>query len=337
MKITFTCGPGGPNYPWADPDAENGIGGSEECLILMARALADLGHEVIVYNNCGDKKGRYNGVVYVNHQFSNRMSPCDVLVAWRNWYLLTDPTLPAGKKWLWCHDQPVGCHCPTEQDVADGALKHIDKFVLLNSYHRGLYSWIPDDKVFICPIGINLSDYLEEDVYSVVREPARVLYFSHPNRGLDRLREVWPTVKAAVPEATLASFWWEPEHFRSPNEALGILPMQHLGPREVARETCRAGVFGYPCIFAPEISPATTIKAQRGGCYPVVVMQGGMVDTVKFGLEATQETFAAELIEALGMSINGDLDEVRQEMANWAQDTYNWNIVAMDWALEATR
>lgn len=336
MTIVFACGSGGPQYTWDDRSAEMGIGGSEECLILQARSLAQRGHDVIVFNKCSDEysghvwtygAGTVEYIHYSEYDKTMQTLRTDLLVAWRDWILLLNKK--AGRRWLWCHDIPVGCHCPCQEEIdrEDSAFRYIDTFVLLNEYHRSIYTVVPDERAFVCPIGVDQSPY---DA-TVERDPARVLYFSHPNRGLDRLREVWPQVKAAVPSATLASFWWESEHFRQENEALGILPMKKLGYLDVALETMKAGVFGYPCVFAPEISPATTIKAQMGGCYPVVVKQGGMRDTVKFGLDCSQEDFARNLIEALDMSINGDLDEARAEMAAWAKTVYSWPASAEAW------
>jgi len=330
LRVVFDCSTGGPLYNWAAPSVLDGIGGSEECVILLARELAKLGHDVIVYNNCGQWAGVYDGVDYRHHDQS-RVEP-DVYVAWRNWHLLADKT--ARHKWLWCHDIPLGVHCPTRDEMSS-AIEHIDKFVLLNNYHSGIYqaAGVPEGNIFVAPIGVDPEQY-DKTIRDCghIRNYARVLYFSHPGRGLDRLREVWPQVKAAVPEALLASFWWEPEHFRPADERLGILPMQKLGYRDIAVETLKSGVFGYPCTFAPEISPATTIKAQFGGAVPVVVVQGGMVDTVQFGVKCTQEFFAQELISALKMSIAGDLEEERQQMMQWARETYSWSAVAKLWS-----
>lgn len=330
MKIVFACGSGGPGYPWADPLVATGIGGSEECVILLSRELAARGHDVWVYNNCADYTGVYHGVTYRPYQdFEFRSRNEDVLVAWRNWYLLIGSK--ARHKWLWCHDIPAGCHCPCYEEIVreDSAFNHIDKFILLNNYHRSVYSHIPDDKIHVIPIGVDTRFY--ESGPDIQREPGRVLYFSHPNRGLDRLREVWPQVRREVPNATLASFWWEPEHWRSPVPELGILPMQKLGHAEIAEECFKADIFGYPSVFAPEISPATTIKAQMGGAYPVVVIQGGMCDTVQFGIRTTQDQFAGELIGALRRSAAGDLEMERLKMHQWALDTYSWASVAKRW------
>lgn len=331
MRVTFVCGSGGPAYPWNDADVDKGIGGSEEALIYLSRELAKLGHEVVVYNNCAGKVGRFNGVEYRNYVFFDKAPEADVLVAWRNWRLLVGRT--DRHRWLWCHDLPAEIHCPTPADVKQGALEHITKFSLLGDYHKRVYQdyiGIPDDKVFVCPNGV-IPEQFDQDIE---RDPARVIYFSHPGRGLDRLREVWPQVKAAVPEATLASFWWEPEHFRPADEGLGILPMRKLGHYALAAECLRAAILGYPSTFQPEIYPITTVKAQFGGAVPVVVIQGGMVDTVKYGVSCSQESFAQELIKTLKRSLAGDLEAERAEMMQWARQAYSWESIAAQWSIQ---
>lgn len=346
MKIIFLCGHGGPNYDWYDAHAEIGIGGSEECVIMLARALAVEGAEVTIVNRCGEHGGQsYNGVQYEDVRMfaSSGLMHADLVVAWRDWYQFIKNDTYGAKAWLWTHDIPVGAHHPNLDEstrAQQSANDLIDKIVYLNPYHRNLSPWWPDDKSFICPIGVNQAPY---EAGGIERDPARVLYFSHPNRGLDVLRACWPEVKRAVPSATLASFWWEPEHFRPPDEALGILPMQHLGWYEMAQETMRAGVFGYPCVFAPEISPATTIKAQMGGAYPVFVRQGGMIDTLQWGCGMdTMACFTTALISALEDSIAGCFDgrvldplTFREEMSAWAREKYSWTSVAKTWLAEA--
>jgi protein O-GlcNAc transferase len=339
MRFVFSCGSGGPNYPWADCSLQDGIGGSEECVILLARELAELGHDVTVVNNCREWAREYHGVTYRHYEDTDVHSiPADVLVAWRNWYLLQGSQV--GNRWLWCHDQPVGCHCPCREEIDrdDSAFKWLDKVVVLNDWHRALYHIIPDERIFVCQIGIDQRGYQDLDPTVELRDLTRVLYFSHPNRGLDQLRAVWPDVRRAVPSATLAAFWWEPEHFRPPSENIGILPMQRGDPVAMAQETLKAGVFGYPSTFGPEISPATTIKAQAGGCFPVYIEQGGMRDTLKYGRKAQNlHHFKTLLIDTLRDSEQGRLEGQRFEMAAWARDYYSWKTVALKWVEEACR
>lgn len=340
LRIVFTCGAGGPPYPWADCSLRDGIGGSEECLILLARELAELGHDVTVVNNCREWAREYNGVTYRHYEDTAvHELPTDLLVAWRNWYLLQDSR--AAARWLWCHDQPVGCHapCQAEIDRKDSAFNWIDKVVVLNNWHRELYHIIPDEKIFVCQIGIDQRGYQSNYASQLgERDLTRCLYFSHPNRGLDQLRSVWPRVRQAVPSATLAAYWWEENHYRQPNESIGILPMSRRGPIAMAVQTLACGVFGFPCTFAPEISPATTIKAQAGGCYPVYIEQGGMRDTLKYGRKCgSLAEFETALIDTLRLSQMGALNDNRIEMIAWARDFYSWPLVAEQWVAEARK
>lgn len=321
MNISFLCGSGGPRYEWADPDVEVGIGGSEECLIFLARALAALGHRISVYNNCGHKAGEYNGVRYLPFT-KEAPNDQDLLVAWRNWYLLVGKR--AKQKWMWTHDQPIYCHAPAPNDI-DLALGEVDKWVMLNPHHAARYAMLPSETKIVLPIGVHLADFEQE----VERQPKRVLYFSEPARGLHKLREMWDAVRKHVPGAELASFWWDDSKFLPPDEAQGILPMRHLGPREMAAECLRASVFAYPCQFDGEISPATTIKAQIGGAVPCVIARGGMVETVMFGVRTNEAQFADKLADLL---LNESRQaSIRKEMMEVMRDYHNWAAIAKMW------
>lgn len=323
MRISFLCGAGGPHYEWADPDVEHGIGGSEECLIYLARALARRGHTVHVFNNCGEKAGLYHGVIYCPFAVESYLGE-DVLVAWRNWHLLVGKN--ASRKWMWSHDQPVYCHAPQGEAEIELALGEVDKFVLLNKSHAARYHMLPEERKLILSIGVNTADFARSDVERV---PGRVLYFSEPARGLNELRKMWREVKWNVPHAELAAFWWDENKFLPALDDLSILPMRHLGPREIAEECLRASVFGYPCQFDGEISPATTIKAQIGGAVPCVIVRGGMVDTIRYGVKTDMNRFANDL-SALLLD-EGKQDDIRSEMIPAMRSYYDWDAVAAMW------
>jgi glycosyltransferase involved in cell wall biosynthesis len=328
---------GGPVYTWDGSAIEDGIGGSEECLIMLAEALQKAGNFVRVYNNCACV-AYVNRVKYVPFKLAyNPDKPlcCDIVMSWRNWRLHEQvPSIPDALRLHCSHDIPVGCHAPAQSEMDDFNRYGI-KCVFLNPYHRSLHPWIPDESVAVIPIGIPPWNPF---AHNFERDLSRVLYFSHPHRGLHVLRSIWPEVRRAVPEATLASFWWQEEFFLPPDEAIGILPMKVLSSNDAAVECRKAGIFGYPCTFEHEISPATCIKAQAGGAYPVVVMQGGMRDVVQFGLVQTQENFKDALIVALQRSIEGRFDgafrengnwtTTRRQMMSWATKTYGWDAVA---------
>jgi glycosyltransferase involved in cell wall biosynthesis len=322
MNISFLCGGGGPAYAWSDYSVEVGIGGSEECLIYLARALAKMGHRVRVYNRCGDKSGYYHGVEYIHFEMPPEGDE-DLLVAWRDWMLLIGKR--ARQRWMWSHDQASGCHIPSVQEIQSGNADCVDKFVLLTAYHESLYDRIPQNKRLRIPIGVNSDDFAGP---VPERERGRVLYFSEPARGLFHLRQYWADVLKRAPWATLAAFWWDESKFLDPYPMLGILPMRHLGPKEVAHECQRASVFAYPSVF-DEISPATTIKAQLGGAAPCVVARGGMVETVKYGVKTTHAEFAWELGSLL---VDEPRQErIRREMLAGMQSYPSWDKVAQLW------
>jgi glycosyltransferase involved in cell wall biosynthesis len=328
MRIVFDCGMGGPDYPWGPWLVDQGLGGSEECVIYLAEALAKRGHDVSVINNCRGYQGIHGPVDYylagsVDTEQTLRDGG-DLYVSWRNWNAVVHVYPAFGQHWLWCHDIPVHPHFPQEPTIF---LQFVDRVVVLNNHHRRLYSAVPDEQVFVCPIGIRQDHFAGSE--EAIRIPGRVVYCSHPHRGLDRLRAAWPTVKRLAPHATLQALWWQPEFFLPPDESLGILPMRSAGHAELAQELMQAEVFGYPSTFAPEISPATCIKAQAAGAVPVYVPAGGMVDVIQWGHAASHESFAVALANALN-------DQAWQEsqrgpMIAWAKETYNWDKVAAMW------
>jgi glycosyltransferase involved in cell wall biosynthesis len=205
------------------------------------------------------------------------------------------------------------------------ALRHIDYFLLLNNYHRKSWGIIPTDR--ICLTGVGIDHSLFENV-DIVREPGKCIYFSHPGKGLGRLRQVWPQIKQAVPHATLHAFWnWE--QFWLPSDLeLGIMPMKWLSPADIAKEILSSSVLAYPSVYR-ELFPMTCMKAQRGGAVPVVVCEGGMDEVIQWGVKCNHNDFAAQVIAML-------LDEPRQQsirepMMEWAKQ-FTWRAVAGRWA-----
>jgi glycosyltransferase involved in cell wall biosynthesis len=317
VRILFDC-----TGDWT-PDSLRG--GSEECVTELSRALAAREHRVIVWNGAR-AHGDFGGVWYN----VNASGPVDLVVAWRHWReaIHAAERHPKARVVLWCHDIPVDPHwTETEADRAR-LLESVHRVVLLNDYHRRRYeaAGLPEEKAAVIPIGLDPALYNEQRAGFAVRDPHRCIYVSHPGRGLDRLRQVWPEIRAAVPTATLAAFWWETEHFRPPIPELGVEPMRALSPAEVADELHKASLLTYPSVFAPEISPASTIKAAAAGAVPVCVIQGGMVDTVQYGRRATHGEFAQAVIDALCQPLWQE--HTRRQMVPWALSTYSWERAA---------
>lgn len=331
MKIVFDCGTIGPQPHWCDEDLEagiGGVGGSEEALIYLTRELSKLGHEIIVRNNCQREKTIFTGngdylVTYIDYH--EDLPDSDVVIAHRNWYLLIN-ILPTRKKILSCHDIPDSVHCPTESEVRSGALNYIDRVVLLNQIHSDRYPLIPEEKKKVIPAGIIQKHFNQ----SVKRIPHRVLYFSEPNRGLELLINMWPLIRKEVPDAELASFWWDKNCLHGGNTALGILPMRVLRPEEVSIECMKADVFAYPSTSYIENFCSCLAKAQLGGAFPVIVPQGGMMNTLsEYGVACTYENFPTNLIRVLKDDYSKET--ARPKIMEWAKEQFDWKKSAFMW------
>jgi len=319
-KIVVICGTSGPAYPWGDAFCEKGLGGSEEYLVYITRALAALGHEVVVSNNCGEEfVGTHNGVTYV--PFTEPLPEGDVLISQRNWTLLMNQ--PNYKmRLLSCHDCPVpeALHGPAAHQL-DWALQNIDYFLLLNNYHRQAWNYIPSNHVCLTGVGIDHSMFENRNI---VRDPGRCVYFSHPGKGLQKLRNLWPRIREAVPTATLHAFWNDPQFWHHPIEDIGIMPMKWLGPQEIADETLRASLFTYPSVHRENL-PMVCMKAQRGGAVPVVICAGGMDETIQWGYKCHDGNFVENVIAMLRQPAQQQI--IREPMMEWAKQ-FTWEAAA---------
>ncbi len=111
------------------------------------------------------------------------------------------------------------------------------------------------------------------------RNPHRAVYSSSPDRGLQTALELWPLVRAEVPDAELHVFYGF-QGLRAIQPSLadaleakakateGVVLHGRIPPRELAHEFLRSGVWFYPTWFS-ETSCLTAMQAQAAGLYGV--------------------------------------------------------------------
>lgn len=187
-----------------------------------------------------------------------------------------------------------------------------------------------------------------------MRNPHRIIYTSSYDRGLQHLLEMWPTIRAEVPDAELHIFYgwqlFEQFYKDNPSSMAWMKRMQELMKQEgitdhgrvaqpdLVPELDKSSVWAYPTHFG-EINCISAIKAQAHGCEPVVVNYAALQETVQFGRkiegdiydEETKEAFMKELIDAL----KNPMDKARRkEMIRWAKQKYSWDTVAKQWSQE---
>lgn len=180
-------------------------------------------------------------------------------------------------------------------------------------------------------------------------------YFSAYYRGLETLLKMWPTIRRAVPDATLDVYYgWESwvtlqgeddfyvrmvERFAELADE-GVTVHGRVSHEELAKAMGEIQVWAYPTEFA-EIHCITALKAQEAGCYPVVTNVAALNETVQSGTkirtqkiytdEYKQEKFADAVIDALkekktGMPVpNTDWSDVAGLWDNRLKELLNDN------------
>lgn len=145
-EIAIFCGPGVTDWTpkqMIDPKASF-IGGSEEAVIKLGKALTKQGYKVTVFNSPGPDEGNHDGVDYLSYVRFNPHDHYNIIVGWRQF----PPSVKSKKRYFWAHDVIDSLQFPNEK------LDEIDKVIVLSDYHRSLIPRIPDDKILLSSNGI---------------------------------------------------------------------------------------------------------------------------------------------------------------------------------------
>ena len=216
----------GPAVEKLDPATaiERGVGGSETAAIHLARGLAGLGHQVVVYADVAET-ARVDGVEWMHYGWLEqyRHLACDVFVSSRQPEVARKSCPPRRQAWLWMHD----LHCgPDWEDVIGSCY---DRVVCLSEWARAkfaaYYPRVDDSKVCVAGNAVDASLFDPRRLENFCVEPARdrqgdenlqlrpgrqhllywegrlplrVTYSSSPDRGLDKLLSLWPRIRGHV-------------------------------------------------------------------------------------------------------------------------------------------
>jgi hypothetical protein len=328
-RITFSCGRS--QEPWSPLSVSTGIGGSQETLIAMARALRQLGHNVRVYSSCAAAAGEYDGVAYEDYRVFGCQTSADLIEVWRRSWLAN--SLPADvPSVLWLKDM-------VEPRAVTAAAHLYRKIFIQSRFHRQYYSGLAEEKFFYTRNGIHPEHFDQ----AVERDPYKVVYGSSYDRGLLHVLKAWPRVSAKVPEAHLTvCYGFEAARAR----AFQLVRPSWRSYRQ--REPDRILEI-YPTVF-PETSCITAMKAQAAGALPVVIPSGAVDETVQFGAKTTTSVNdyprgqlprrVYEEWEELLISNLRDpakLEPLRVRMAVDARQRFALGTVAREWSAEFTR
>lgn len=349
---------------WAPSDIESGgIGGSETAAVMVSNELAALGHTVALYGqfkNGVDGTASVHesggGVAYVHYR--NIVDPGqikgDVFISSRDVHaLMLQPESRA--KAVWVHDINLG------HDTYDRLDKYDSIMCLSNWSGRTMEAYYPHvrkSKIFITRNGLDLKRFSPElpTLEVVQKKTHRLTYSSSPDRGLDRLLDLWPRLKALCPELELHVYYgfrnWKLmakgnsvalsriawfERRLSEMEKDGVHFHDRVGQQEIADSFMKSMLWLYPTDFK-ETSCITAMEAQAAGCLPICTGLAALNETVgergvlikPYNMEARYEVdFLAAVKRAL------ENPEDRMMMAGAAREyalrELSWAGVARQW------
>ncbi|OGO13767.1 MAG: hypothetical protein A2Y93_12535, partial [Chloroflexi bacterium RBG_13_68_17] len=167
-------------YDGRTPD-EAGVGGGITARVRMARALRRLGHRVTMVVNCSRPR-RIDGVDYVPLDGVARLSGDVVILTTSGGGLDLTPALAleaqARLRIVWVHgpDRPAGFEALGAEAVY-AVSNFIGRIVRLE--------WgVAGERLFVAYNGYDEASFARAEKRKPRRDPHRLVYFSHPSKGL---------------------------------------------------------------------------------------------------------------------------------------------------------
>lgn len=352
--------------PWSPASIKTtGLGGSETALVRVAARLAREGWQTTVYS--GAEPGFYGGVSFRPAHAWDPTDDPDLLVVSRLPHVFDNP-IGAKATALWCHDHSYP-GALTEQRAAK-----IGHIITLSTWQRDRFARLypyTEPKLTIIRNGITLTDPVDrEDRYPdaerefPLRQP-RCIYSSSADRGLDVMLELWPRIRAQVPNAELHVFYgWDvfdrvaitnPGLFAYKAKVMGLVETAggeeggvfmrgRVGQPELAVEMMNARVWTYPTAFL-ETSCIGAMEARAAGLPIVTSGLGALKETVgPFGNllswaededaphNATSDEYRTEFVETTAQLLSSeDAWRITHRAARTDVDELDWSHRVPQW------
>lgn len=338
MKIDVYCDNGSPlNIIPADIYGR-GIGGAELALFSWSEEMAKRGHQVRIFNDPREV-GNHNGVDFKPRGQFSPDEKRDVFVAFRS----PNPhirTAKADVRLFWSCDQQ------TTGNFSSQVFPFVDRVVCISPYHvdffRKTYQ-VSEQKVGYFDLGVRLDDY---NHFNTQKKKGRCIFCSVPDRGLDFLRVMWPSIVEIVPHAEIVITsdyrLWGMENEGNHKHKLAWLHqknVQFLGaiPRkELVQYQLSSDLHVYPSNYE-EMFCISSAECQVAGAYSITSNEGALRDTNEFGLileggpmiSGWVEKFTEQVIYYLSNS--KELEEKQKASIKGARKRFNWSIICEKW------
>lgn len=345
------------------PFDENGgggmLGGSEEAVVYLSRALARMGRNVRIFTVLPPHRVPGLDKYGVDWQPGNRFNPdeeCGTLVLWRAPGVLLNLMQGAGQRgapwtgimsgFLWLHDSSLGLAPDTCGAISGGC----DGAVVLSEFHAKM---IRDTgykgNLFKLANGIVEEDfekYIGGSLFGfnsdLGRDKNSVVYSSCPSRGLVQLLQMWPQVKQEVPDARLDIYYdWSMLAAMQPHkydevkklyDSVTRLDVVHHGGVDhptLYRALRKCNVWAYSHLESVQVETSciSLMKALAAGATVLTVPNGALPETA--GGDAYFETdvdaYRRKLVALLKQP---ESVEIRRKKAKRILKRFGWKQVA---------
>ncbi len=280
---------------------EGGSGGSELAVMEIAQRFAADGWRTVVFGTPGQDAGVIDGVEYWRSEDFLPSEPFKVFVSSR----APSPfevELNADLKLLWTHDVNMG-------DTFFPVKNKPDKIVGVSNWqinHMSKLYGVDIDKFTTIPNGINLDRFKIDRSNDSTIQP-KFIWSSSPDRGLEVLLGLWPTIRQYYPDAELHVYYgWNlidkiinnlknrgagggyleyikgqivGKMYELGNEEGGIYNHGRVNQKELAKAMYEATFWAYPTQFM-ETFCITALECQAAGVIPVTSKLAALQETV---------------------------------------------------------
>lgn len=336
MIWEFFCNDGSPmGVVPQDIFGERGVGGAELALLSLAETLAEMDHEVTIYNN-PRMKPKNTRVRFANKSVFNHPHKADVFVLFRS----PNPALLKSKadiKLFWSCDQY------TTGDYTREIFPRVAKTITISPFHTAhhIRHWKANPtQIGHIDLGVRLQDYAQP----LEKRIGQAIYCSVPGRGLHDLAPIWSMIAKQMPEARLVitsdfSLWgapsprnrtWRLKYARiSGVRFLGKIPRAQL-----IQEQLRSMVHLFPCVY-DELFCISAAECQAAGAVPITTTKGALNTTNRWGLKHKGDPstipWRKRFVKRALDGLSGGLQEERQAGIEGSRREFDWEKIAQQW------
>lgn len=334
---------------------ETSLGGSESALIGMAENLAAIGHDVTVFTQIDDPQDRQlvNGVQWYDSR--DEMPRLLESVEWDVFISLRMPSIFASNqvrakyKAIWTQDELM------EPNQFLSQIWSVDEIYYVSDWQRRHYeSQLPETvqkMAFVTKNGIDLQR-IDKAIEGVEKIPNQLIYISRPERGLEPLLQIFPKIKAAIPDATLKVCRYYSMYEPNPNvkmicewadraieETEGVEYLGNLNKEQLYHAIAESELMVYPGVpNFNETSCIAALEAQACRTPLICSKKGALVETNDGGIwldgDAFDSSYQTRFANVVTSFLTGQNTTMQKRIAKgrqWVEENYQFSQITQEW------